>query len=73
MTINIKIEKPICTTLLVDCWVSAFLVGRFKMSTQNEVVKAVSAESALEKAAATIPKRKTMPVIVPKWFKANKG
>ena len=41
------------------------------MSIQKEVVKAVKAESALEKAAAVIPNKKTTPARVPKWFNAR--
>ena len=58
---KIKIEKPICT---INRFCLRFCSGsfsKFKKSTQKAVVRDVKAESALEKAAAIIPSRKTIP------------
>ena len=48
-------DTPKCTCFLLRSAFSSDSFPTFKMSTQKLVVSAVSAESALEKAAAIIP------------------
>ena len=71
ITINSKIENPICTNNLVLLLLFFFSIS--KKSIQKEVVKDVRAESALEYAAAIIPKIKIVEVKKPNSFNANKG
>ena len=71
MTIKSRIEKPICTKSLILLLLSLFWIS--KKSIEKEVVSEVKAESALEYAAAIIPKIKIIEVKKPNSFNANKG
>jgi hypothetical protein len=69
-------EKPTCTRwrFRID---EAELISSFfeklKKSTQNEVVKAVKAESVVAKVAAVRPNIKTIAGIADKWLNAISG
>lgn len=74
ITITKSKLKPMCTFNLVDLeFIGLPFSSSFKKSTQNDVVRLVSAESALEYAAAINPITKNNPITGDKWFIAIIG
>ena len=66
-------EMKTCARLRHNTAFEAGYLPTSRISTQNEVVRAVNAESALEKAAAIIPMQKNNSNGNPKYCVAKNG